>query len=204
MSTSADKSRSTDNRLTGTRVVCANTLTVALGEANKSAVRTRHSTAFDARLVKEKMGIVTSQNDAAWEKFRSDMERLADKKVSSTEATEILSELLRPAGERAKPRQQANATSFAELLNAPVGTATNFANTDKESPERAIRGLAELEQSYYRAPGAVPGTAYGMLQGITHYIDHARGRDADKRQTSAWFGQGENLKNKAFADLLAM
>ncbi len=49
-----------------------------------------------------------------------------------------------------------------------------------------------------RAPvTAVPGSAYGLIQGVTRYIDHDRGKDNAKRLNSAWFGQGENIKKRA-------
>jgi hypothetical protein len=78
------------------------------------------------------------------------------------------------------------------------------AATDKAPIDRAIRGLAELEECYYKAPGAVPGTAYGLVQGVTRFVDHSRGKDSDKRLTSAWFGQGETLKQQAVEKALAL
>ena len=44
----------------------------------------------------------------------------------------------------------------------------------------------------------VKGTAYGLLNAVTEYVDHQRGGDAT-RLSSAWFGSGEGLKNEAFA-----
>lgn len=203
MSTSADGTRATDNRKTAIRVVCNNTLSLANERGSKGAIKTRHNTTFDANAVKQKMGLAQSVD--AWEQFSEQMHRLANKSVTQAEATEFFSELLRPAASRAKPRQELKAQSFVELLQAPVGAAEAFAETDKASPERAIRGLSDLMESYANAPGAVPGTAYGMLQGVTHYVDHVRGsNNADKRLTSAWFGQGDTLKSKALDALLAM
>jgi len=50
-------------------------------------------------------------------------------------------------------------------------------------------------------PGVV-GTRWGMLNAVTELVDHERGRGADTRMTSAWFGAGAGLKARA-VELLA-
>ena len=196
LSTSADGSRATDARFTSVRVVCNNTLTIA--NHGNSGIRTRHSTRFDADATKAKLGI--KDFESSWDKFAADMRKLCEVRVSSAEASEFFSELLRPSGERAKPRANIGAQSFADLMAGNAGFGESKITTDKG---RAIRGLDDLKNSYYCAPGAVPGTAYGLVQGVTHFIDHVRGSD-DNRQTSAWFGQGDTLKNTAMQKALAM
>jgi phage/plasmid-like protein (TIGR03299 family) len=195
LSSTADGSGATQGQETAIRVVCNNTIRIALASAD-GAVRTRHNTVFDANATKRTMGLRTA--DASWAEFKAKMEALAEKPVSAQEAQDFFSDLLRPAGERAKPRADMGAQNLSDLLAAPVGTSATKLVTDKAPVERAIRGLEDLLQSYYRAPGAVPGTAYGLVQGVTHYIDHVRGTSDDKRLTSAWFGQGNTLKTKAF------
>jgi phage/plasmid-like protein (TIGR03299 family) len=197
LSTSADGSRATDARFTSIRVVCNNTLSLALNRGDKSAVKTRHSTQFCAKATKQALGLVDF--DAAWRNYADSMQALVQQRVTTGEATEFFSELLRPAGMRAAPRQALGADSLAGLLAAPVGGKVDFAPTDKS---RAIRGLEDLEQSYLCAPGAAPGSAYGLLQGVTHYIDHVRSTSTDKRLASAWFGQGDNMKQEAYARLV--
>jgi hypothetical protein len=42
------------------------------------------------------------------------------------------------------------------------------------------------------------GTAFGLLNAVTEYVDHERrARSTDHRLDSAWFGQGATLKKKA-------
>lgn len=198
LSTSADGSRATDGSINSTRVVCNNTLRMSDRTA-KSRVKVRHSSVFDPRALASQLGLVDL--DRVWEQFAADMRKLQQIEVSAAEATAFFSNLLRPAKPAAPAR---NAQSFEELLTGPA-TLSNEARTiiaADVKPERAIRGLADLEQSYVAAPGACPGTAYGALQAVTHFIDHVRGSDAG-RQQSAWFGQGETLKATAFEQLLA-
>lgn len=75
----------------------------------------------------------------------------------------------------------------------------------REGNTRAVRGLADLQGAYANGPGAVPGTAYGVLNAVTRYVDHERNRNnADGRVTSALFGQGSRVKQKAFNDLMSL
>lgn len=48
------------------------------------------------------------------------------------------------------------------------------------------------------------GTAWQLLNAVTEYVDHTRGRGADTRLNSAWFGDGDKLKSDAEAKLLAL
>jgi hypothetical protein len=49
------------------------------------------------------------------------------------------------------------------------------------------------------------GTAWGMLNCVTEYIDHHVGsRTADKRISDAWFGWGNSVKNAAAQQLLEL
>lgn len=71
--------------------------------------------------------------------------------------------------------------------------------TDEEVIEAAAsnRVLNELMQVYTQGRGAEP-TLWGILQGVTATADHVRGRGPDTRLNSAWFGQGNTLKGKAW------
>lgn len=186
LSTSADGTRSTDARFTSIRVVCNNTLSIAMRAGDRSAVKTSHRSMFDANSTKRKLGL--AEFDASWNAFRDQLVALQNISVSRSQATDFFSQLLRPS---AKP---VKADAFAAFMGKLTA----------KPEERAIRGLAELETSYTNAPGAAPGTAYGLVQAVTHYIDHSRGSTADKRMTSAWFGQGETLKNKALEAALSL
>jgi len=199
MSSSADLSLATTACNTAVRMVCGNMLQMALRRATGEKVRIKHSTTFDPYRVIEQLGLV--DYEASWEQFRQTMGELGDKPVTDKRAKDFFAELLRPKDQRAKGRNSMNAGQFNQLLNAPVGGGYTPVQTDKD---RAIRGLESLIDCYYTAPGAVPGTAYGLMQGVTRYIDHERGKDADKRLTSAWFGQGETVKQRALEMALAM
>jgi len=64
--------------------------------------------------------------------------------------------------------------------------------------------LQKLLESLNLAPGAEPGTAWGLLNAVTHYEDHVSGRSNDARQASGLFGAGAHRKLLATRAVMAM
>jgi hypothetical protein len=58
--------------------------------------------------------------------------------------------------------------------------------------------------AYLNAPGADPGNAWGLLNGVTYWADHLASRTTDKRLTNSWFGKTATLKQKVMSDLLEL
>lgn len=206
LATSADKTLATIAKPTMTRVVCSNTLGMALHKGDGEEIKVKHCSTFDPDAVISSLGLFDAERTIA--DYAEQMGRLTEIAVSPAEASNLFADLLRPAGQRkpARPVQDMAAQSFADLLQSPVTSvpsapAVYAKDSAPMSPEstRAIRGLADLERSYYQAPGAKPGTGYGVVQGVTHWLDHVRGKDSDARMSSAFFGQGAVLKEKAVA-----
>lgn len=72
------------------------------------------------------------------------------------------------------------------------------------------RAFPQILTAYYQAPGAmlsgVHGTYWGAYNAVTDWVDHVRGRrkdDAETRLDSAWFGEGERIKRRAYEVALA-
>lgn len=80
---------------------------------------------------------------------------------------------------------------YAELLKDRPVADEEFADL---VDNRVLKGLIS---SYQKAPGAEP-TLWGVVNGATAFVDHVRGRGYDTRMNSAWFGQGDLLKRKAW------
>lgn len=200
LATSADGSLATIAKMTSVRVVCNNTLSFATQNKSGKEVRIKHNTTFDPDRAKKSLDLVDFE--ASWETHLDTLRQLGEITVTDRQATAYFEDLLRPANHRAAPRGDFKASQFNELLNAPAGYGYHDTVTDKAPVERAIRGLATLQECYHKAPGAVPGTAYGLVQGVSRYIDHERGKDDAKRLNSAWFGQGETIKQRAVSAAL--
>src|SRR5690606_11082450 len=76
LATACDGSMATTAQFTSVRVVCNNTLAVATAGA-VNAVKVRHNTAFDAKAVKQQLGISVS----AWDDFMYRLRTLSERKV---------------------------------------------------------------------------------------------------------------------------
>ena len=90
---SADGTTSTTAKLTSTRVVCANTLQIAMSEKSRNAIKITHARDFDPKQVKIDLGLV----DVAWDNFIGNLKTLASKKISDDAAQEFFAKLITPA-----------------------------------------------------------------------------------------------------------
>jgi hypothetical protein len=62
--------------------------------------------------------------------------------------------------------------------------------------------IGGLMESIELAPGAIPDTGWGVLNGITHWVDHVQGRNSETRMHRAWMG--DHSRNKLKAEELLM
>jgi phage/plasmid-like protein (TIGR03299 family) len=88
LATACDGTLATTAQFTSVRVVCNNTLAVALGSSN-GAVKVPHSTSFDSQAVKKQLGISVS----VWDSFMYQMKTLSERRVKSREAANYFSRL---------------------------------------------------------------------------------------------------------------
>lgn len=174
LATSCDGTLCTTAQFTSVRVVCNNTLQMAVGESN-GAVKVPHSTRFDPKAVKEALGLGLS----SWERFVTDIKRLADRPIHKFEAMNFLVKVL---GDPNLPlAEQPNQKALQTVHNLYAGQGMG----------------ADLLSAH--------GTAWGLLNAVTQYVDHERrARSTDHRLDSAWFGQGAALKGKALSEALAL
>ena len=174
LATSCDGTLCTTAQFTSVRVVCNNTLQMAVGDS-RGAVKVPHSTQFDPAQVKQALGLGMSH----WDTFVNDMRKLAERKVNKFEA---MSYLINVLGDSAVPlNDQPNTKAIQNVY-------TLFAGEGKGSD------LASAS-----------GTAWGLLNGVTEYIDqHRRARSTDHRLDSAWFGPGAVIKEKALYEALKL
>ncbi|EJL72250.1 phage/plasmid-related protein TIGR03299 [Variovorax sp. CF313] len=170
LATSCDGTLATTATPTTVRVVCNNTLSIALS-GTSSAVRVPHSTTFDAQAVKRQLGIAVS----GWDTFMYRMKTLAERKVKTHESLNFFLRVLCQA--------EGHSGGSQALVN-----------------ERALKKVQELYEGRGRGAelGAAKGTAWGLLCAVTEFVDHERrARNQEYRLDSAWFGQGAGLKQRA-------
>jgi phage/plasmid-like protein (TIGR03299 family) len=175
LATACDGTLATTAQFTSIRVVCNNTLAVALA-GNSGAVKVKHSTSFDPLLVKRQLGISVS----TWDSFMYRMKGLSERKVQTHEATNYFLRVF-SSQETIGGVTKANERTMAKVLALFDGHGKG----------------AELASS--------KGTAFGLLNSITEFVDHERrAMSPDHRLESAWFGQGAALKEKALDQALLM
>ncbi|ATG88323.1 DUF932 domain-containing protein [Methylomonas koyamae] len=177
LATSCDGTLATTATPTTIRVVCNNTLTIAVKGATQ-AIKVPHSTKFDAQAVKQQLGIAVSQ----WDTFMYRMRTLAERKVKSHEAMNYFLRVL---------------CDTPSANGEPVTLSNERALKKVQSLYEGAGHGADLESA--------KGTAWGLLNAVTEYVDHEkRARSTESRLDSAWFGQGANLKQRALDTALQL
>lgn len=91
LSTSCDGSTSTVASFVATRVVCNNTLRIALQENAKSQIRVHHSREFDANLVKQNLGLINTN----WDKFMANIQDMSKFNISQEKAELFVYDLMK-------------------------------------------------------------------------------------------------------------
>ena len=103
LATACDGTLATTAQFTSVRVVCNNTLQMAVGDST-GAVKVPHSTKFDPELVKKELGVGIS----AWDDFIYRMKALAERRVTQARPRPLPSRSSRcPPTPRRQPRQPA-------------------------------------------------------------------------------------------------
>jgi phage/plasmid-like protein (TIGR03299 family) len=175
----------TTAKFTAIRVVCHNRLTMAAGsetgvQSEQDAtegpvvqcVRVPHMTKFDAGAVRQQLGIVLT----AWDRWLVEARLLAQVDVTEAQADRLVFDLL------------------SSVQRPPKG-----------QPLPDVRGSRSYKRLMSLFGGEQIGadlcgtrSAWALLNAVTDYVDHERGRSDDTRMTSAWFGAGEGLKLHAW------
>ena len=170
LATSCDGTLATTATPTTVRVVCNNTLTISLNGATR-AIKVPHNTRFDPQAVKKQLGIAVSQ----WDEFMYRMRALAERKVQWHEA-------------------------MGFFMNVLCDINPNSPLPEVLPNERALRKVQSLYEGQGRGATleSAQGTAWGLLNAVTEYVDHERrARSTEYRMDSAWFGQGAIIKERA-------
>lgn len=173
LATACDGSMQTTAKFVAERVVCNNTLTMALREGGK-AVQVSHRTTFDVVQAKQDLGIGVESFDS----FMSQMRTLAKVKVTPSKVEELTAQALRrPTVEKMTKEER------QELIES--------------------RPAQEILRLYNGAAlgsdlAGVAGTAWGWLNAVTEYVDHrSPTRTEENRFNKSLFGKHDRLKQRA-------
>src|SRR5262249_19018184 len=206
---------------TTVRVVCQNTLHLALSRAGTSGLRIGHYENLHDRIdeARQKLGIVLKRFD----RFQQELDALAKVSLTETQVTDYFPSVFKLSTPR--PTAQPVATDGAALLDnilegkaAHQALAEELIQADREHSDRKAKAdarlleqlLANFDDRTNTLPG-VRGTAWAAFNAVSEYVDHqgrTRGRTeaekADTRLGSIWFGRGDQIKQEAYQAALQL
>jgi phage/plasmid-like protein (TIGR03299 family) len=166
---------------TATRVVCMNTLRLALSEGGVT-YRMTHGREFDARARME-AGKVLGLATESFKHFREEVKTLAETKISRDNVIEL----------------------FGNVLSLKNETLNDL-DSNGLPKSRLLKNFVEAYDG--GAPGAnlsgSKGTLWGAVNAVTYVMDHGSVRNKEKALRDNLFGYRGDLKNKALVKALAI
>ena len=199
LATACDGTLATTAQFTNIRVVCNNTLAIALRGQSSSAgvVKVPHSTKFDADKVKQQLGISVR----AWDEHMYEMKQLSQRKVTQGEAAAFFDAVFNNTS-MSVADQEENIIQFYRNIATPTP-----AKEKSEPNGRAMTKVMDMFNGQGRGAelSSAKDTAYGLLCSITEFADHERrAMSTDHRLDSAWFGTGAALKQRGLEQALRL
>lgn len=193
---------------TGVRVVCYNTLSMALNQGKKGknlVMKIRHTSDVKQKYQEAATTInVVNQNfDKNCEVFAE----LAKHSVKEGDAKKYFKEVFSLEDNDDKMPKQSrrlldNLLAKYESEQAIVGELLenhrNAVEISNEAQEIVGKRLLEnMENGIGMDIPGVRGSAWGMYNAVTQLLTHEKGRTSDNRQQSLWYGQSAKVNEKA-------
>ena len=153
------------------RVVCANTMAAAHNSTASQLIRVRHTRSAAANL--ENIREIMDNMNAAFEATAEQFQFLASKQIHRVDLERYVKVVLgvgHKAPEEIKTRTQ----------NILDNVMSRFYNPKQQMP-------------------GVAGTWWGAYNAYNEYLNYEKGRNANNRIDSLWFGTGVNDNSKALA-----
>lgn len=173
LGTSYDGTMATVAKFTAIRVVCNNTITPAVNgtgdETVNGALRSAIRVNHSTAFDADRVRLQLGIVANQFERFIVQSRQLAGAPMSEHEADSFVQELLKPYH-----------TGRLDITES-----------------RAYKRVMQLFNGASIGNELAGATRWGMLNAVTELVDHERGRSANTRLESAWFGTGGAIKNRA-------
>lgn len=159
------------------RVVCQNTLNIALSKDNAQAAdnvfKMSHKQSFDNEAIKNLAESILGLSDGVMGDFKEQAKYLASRKATDKQVAAFFADVYQPKLEVDK------SSDLADL---------NFNQT-----------VRKLQEIYHAQPGTeyAPGTWWNAFNAVTYFHDHVKGRNPESRLNTTWFGLGFRQKHIA-------
>ncbi len=164
------------------RVVCQNTLNISLKDA-KGGISIRHSGDLNTKVAEAQrvLGFALKFSDV----FDKSAVALADKQVGVQQLDQYIN----------------------RVFDAVADDATLKTKNARSSLRTAVLGLFDKEGAQIPA---IRGSAWAAYNAVTGYVDHLQSfkkgssDEATNRLKSIWFGNGADVKSRAYDEALAI
>lgn len=173
-------------KFTSVRVVCNNTLTMALAGTQKAKngsiaglYRRAHRGIFDEvaqEAAKQALGIARDRSS----EFAEMALKLSNETVDRDRAAQLIAQIM-------GDDELENETAYQLILD--------------EGSKATKMAIHALEKSPGADLASANGTLWGVLNAITYTTDHLLRKSPDSRLFNAWFGKEARIKDRAFATL---
>jgi phage/plasmid-like protein (TIGR03299 family) len=191
---------------TTVRVVCNNTLNLALGKGAGRELVVQHRQSLKGKIeaAKHRLGIIGQRV----EQLETEAQTLSRILVATEGRLRSYAEQFFPT------KQKPSFTDGKALLNTIINRkqdsqevvrdllAGHFAETERIA-KRNQGILEQILDNFERDPAR--GTAWGAYNAVSQYVDHqAKYKTPENRLHSVWFGSGDDLKQEAYSAALAL
>lgn len=180
MTSSHEIGNATHVRSTPIRVVCVNTMRAALGN-NVEHYRQDHRKAFDISKARETVQLAQE----GMGKLQMEAKALQQLKMSEFDTVRTFARHFQP-----KPVDVVHEDEFVQAMI--------------DDPEKQNLHMKQLEWANLKAPGATPGTGWGVYNAVTYWTDHIAGSNNSSRMFNSWLGKRGQVKEDVKKELLEM
>ena len=175
--------------LTPIRVVCANTLAMAINDKSSQLIRIAHRKGMKDALVAVRDCINTANAtfEATMEQYRA----LANKGVSDEDVRKYVNLVFAPA--RVAAAEAKKRTAMVLPSRVHEGELIDEEETISSRVVDKIRANLEAGRGHELAGK----TYWGLYNATTEFLQYERGSDSERRLDQAWFGAGMELNRRA-------
>lgn len=161
---------------TPVRIVCANTLAMAVADKGSALMRVKHTASIRSNLdlIRNTVNVARRQFEASAEQYR----RLANTDIN-----------------------QRDVLTFVQKFFDIEGKQMDEISTRTQNQINTVLQLSEFGRGSDLTKGM---TLWKLYNGVTEFLTHEVSDNADKRYNSLWFGGNADKNKKALEILLAM
>jgi phage/plasmid-like protein (TIGR03299 family) len=205
---------------TPVRVVCANTLAAAHDSRESQFLRVRHTKGMKDALIAVRD--VCDNADAQFEATAEEYRELARRQVRPGDLKKYVKQVMGLTNDAKMPgqlctRSQVTLDSIVQRYQdqQEIGRELLSAHREREEIHRAAESVANaslLDVMLANFEGgrgvkeslSTKGTWWNAYNAVTEFLTHERGKSADGRLNSLWFGDSARLSQSALQSALTM